>query len=162
MENNAQKINCHIHVLGKLKESLCGIRFLWKKFLHEIIYFCNKRRINMKNINKKDIIIYEDDNQNINVEVMLIDDDIWLTQTLIASLFDVSRSTITEHINNIFSSGELNEKTSVGISDDSTGGRRPKLYNLDVIIAVGYRVNSKKAKVWSATLRVDINKKAFQ
>lgn len=101
----------------------------------------------MKNINKKDIIIYEDDNQNINVEVMLIDDDIWLTQTLIASLFDVSRSTITEHINNIFSSGELNEKTSVGISDDSTVGRRPKLYNLDVIIAVGYRVNSKKAKV---------------
>ena len=45
-------------------------------------------------------------------------------------------------------SGELEEKTSVGISDESSGERKPKLYNLDMIIAVGYRVNSKKATVF--------------
>ena len=76
---------------------------------------------------------------------MLINHDIWLTQDLIAELFGVSRSTITEHIHNILNSGELLESTSVGFSDQSSGGRKPKIYNLDMIIAVGYRVNSKKA-----------------
>ena len=63
---------------------------------------------------------------------------------MIAELFGVGRSTITEHINNILKDGELLEKTSVGISDESTEGRKSKIYNLDMIIAVGYRVNSKK------------------
>lgn len=52
---------------------------------------------------------------------MLINNDIWLTQNLIAELFDVGRSTIAEHINNILSEGELLEETSVGISDRSSG-----------------------------------------
>ena len=89
----------------------------------------------MKNdlqITTHDFQIYRDDNN-----------DIWLTQNLIAELFGVGRSTITEHINNIINSDELKEKTSVGISDESTGGRKSKIYNLDMIIAVGYRVNSK-------------------
>lgn len=118
----------------------------------------------MKNTNEKDIVIYVDKNDNINVDVMLINGDLWLTQTLIASLFGVSRSTITEHINNIFSSGELNENTSVGISDESSGGRKPKLYNLDVIIAVGYRVNSKKAtqfRIWATNILKEYMKKGF-
>ncbi len=118
----------------------------------------------MKKMNIKDIVIYVDKNDNINVDVMLIDGDLWLTQTLIASLFGVSRSTITEHINNIFSSGELNENTSVGISDESSGGRKPKLYNLDVIIAVGYRVNSKKAtqfRIWATNILKEYIKKGF-
>ena len=57
-------------------------------------------------------------------------------------LFDVKHATISEHINNIFKEGELDEKTSVGISDKSTGGRKSKIYNLDVIISIGYRVNA--------------------
>ena len=58
-------------------------------------------------------------------------------------LFDVKHVTISEHISNILASGELDE-TSVGFSDKSTGGRKPKIYNLDMILSVGYRVNSKK------------------
>lgn len=107
---------------------------------------------NNMQITNHDFLIYKDSNNDVKVSVMLINGDIWLTQDLIAELFDVGRSTITEHINNILNSGELNEKTSVGISDISSGGRRPKIYNLDMIIAVGYRVNSKKAtnfRIWA-------------
>ena len=109
----------------------------------------------MKNdlqITTHDFLIYRDDNNNVQVNVLLINNDIWLTQNLLAELFGVGRSTITEHINNILNSGELSEETSVGISDKSTGGRKSKIYNLDMIIAVGYRVNSKKAtnfRIWA-------------
>ena len=63
-------------------------------------------------------------------------------------LFDVKHATISEHISNIFKEGELDEKTSVGISDKSSGGRKSKLYNLDVIISVGYRVKSKNGVIF--------------
>ena len=63
-------------------------------------------------------------------------------------LFDVKHATISEHISNIFKEGELEEKTSVGISDKSTGGRKSKIYNLDVIISVGYRVKSKNGVIF--------------
>ena len=63
-------------------------------------------------------------------------------------LFDVKHATISEHITNIFKEGELDEKTSVGISDKSTGGRKSKVYNLDVIISVGYRVKSKNGVIF--------------
>lgn len=106
-------------------------------------------------ITNHDFLIYRDLNNDIKVSVMLINNDIWLTQNLIAELFGVGRSTITEHINNILNSGELKEETSVGISDESTGGRKSKIYNLDMIIAVGYRVNSKKAtnfRIWATKI----------
>ena len=63
-------------------------------------------------------------------------------------LFDVKHATISEHISNIFKEGELEEKTSVGISDKSTGGRKSKIYNLDVIISVGYKVKSKNGVIF--------------
>jgi len=63
-------------------------------------------------------------------------------------LFNVTHPTISEHISNIFKEGELDEKTSVGISDKSSGGRKSKLYNLDVIISVGYRVKSKNGVIF--------------
>lgn len=103
-------------------------------------------------ITNHDFLIYKDNNNDVKVSVMLINNDIWLTQDLIAELFGVGRSTITEHINNILTTGELKYETSVGISDESSGGRKPKIYNLDMIIAVGYRVNSKKAtnfRIWA-------------
>ena len=68
---------------------------------------------------------------------------VWLTQKQIEKLFDVKHATVSEHISNILSSGELDE-TSVGFSDKSSGGRKPKIYNLDMILSVGYRVNSKR------------------
>ena len=58
-------------------------------------------------------------------------------------LFDVKHATVSEHISNILASGELDE-TSVGFSDRSTGGRKPQIYNLNMILSVGYRVNSKR------------------
>lgn len=61
-------------------------------------------------------------------------------------LFDVKHATVSEHISNILASGELDE-TSVGFSDKSTGGRKPKIYNSDMILSVGYRVNSKRGIV---------------
>jgi len=93
-----------------------------------------------------EIILFED--QDVKLDVNLKDETVWLNQSSIAKLFGVARSSITDHINNILSTGELKEETSVGISDKSTGGRKPKLYNLDMIIAVGYRVNSKKATIF--------------
>ena len=61
-----------------------------------------------------DFLIYKDSNSDVKVSVMLINNDIWLTQNLIAELFGVGRSTITEHINNILNSGELTENNTVG------------------------------------------------
>ena len=58
-------------------------------------------------------------------------------------MFDVKHATVSEHITNILASGELDE-TSVGFSDRSTGGRKPQIYNLNMILSVGYRVNSKR------------------
>ncbi len=106
-------------------------------------------------VTNHDFLIYRDADHDVKVRVMLINNDIWLTQDLIAELFGVGRSTITEHINNILNSGELSEETSVGISDISSSGRKPKIYNLDMIIAVGYRVNSKKAtnfRIWATKI----------
>ena len=79
---------------------------------------------------KNEIIIFE--NQKVKLEVNMKDETVWLTQKQMEELFNVKHATISEHINNIFSEGELEEKTSVGYSDKRTGGRPSKLYNLDV------------------------------
>lgn len=95
---------------------------------------------------KNEIILFE--NQEVKLEVNLKEETVWLTQAQMEELFDVKHATISEHINNIFKEGELDEKTSVGISDKSTGGRKAKIYNLDVIISVGYRVKSKNGVIF--------------
>ncbi len=102
-----------------------------------------------------DFLIYKDSNEDIKVSVMLINNDIWLTQNLIAELFGVGRSTITEHINNILNTGELDENNTVGKTDIENSKKPVKIYNLDMIIAVGYRVNSKKAtnfRIWATKI----------
>mgnify|MGYP002551066302 CR=1 FL=1 len=95
---------------------------------------------------KNEIILFE--NQGVKLEVNLKEETVWLTQAQMEELFDVKHATISEHISNIFKEGELEEKTSVGISDKSTGGRKSKIYNLDVIISVGYRVKSKNGVIF--------------
>ena len=89
-----------------------------------------------------EVIRFENGNVELEVNVSPEEETVWLTQEQIALLFGKSRSTITEHINNIFDEGELEEMTSVGNSD-RTNHRPAKLYNLDVVLAVGYRINSK-------------------
>jgi hypothetical protein len=89
------------------------------------------------------------------VEIFLHDENIWLTQKLIALLFDCSSDNVSLHLKNIFESGELDEQAvteefSVTASDGKK--YRTKHYNLDAIISVGYRVNSAKAtqfRIWA-------------
>ncbi len=95
---------------------------------------------------------------------MLINNDIWLTQNLISELFGVGRSTITEHINNILNSGELDENNTVGKTDVDNSKKPVKIYNLDMIIAVGYRVNSKEAtnlRIWATKILKELAYKGY-
>ena len=95
---------------------------------------------------KNEIIIFE--NEELKLEVNIQDETVWLTQKQMAELFVKDGNTINEHITNIFKEGELDELTSTGISGKSSGGRKPKIYNLDVIISVGYRVKSKNGIIF--------------
>ena len=90
-----------------------------------------------------EIVLFSSGDVNVEVLVSPEQDTVWLTQKQMGALFDVKQATISEHINNILEVKELDE-TSIGISDRSTGGRKPRVYNLDMILSVGYRVNSKR------------------
>ncbi len=105
--------------------------------------------------NKNQIIIYNTQDGQTKVEVKLQDETVWLSQDQMAELFDKARSTITEHILNIFSEGELQE-SSVCRDFRRTGADGKeysvKHYNLDVIISVGYRVSSLRGtqfRIWA-------------
>lgn len=117
-----------------------------------------------KNLTQKDFLIYSDENGNVKVNVILINNDIWLTQELIAKLFGKARNTITGHIKNIFEEGELDEKSNVDKIDIAESDKPVKIYNLNVIIAIGYRVNSKKAtqfRIWATQVLNEYIKKGF-
>lgn len=80
------------------------------------------------------------------------DENIWLTQKAMGELFGTDRSVITKHIGNIFSSGELDEESNVQKMHFAHSDKPVKFYNLDVIISVGYRVNSYRAtqfRIWA-------------
>lgn len=102
----------------------------------------------MDELIKDDLIIYEDKNDKI--EAFLYDETIWLPLNKIAELFDKNKSTISEHIKNIFEEQELDKNSTVGklptvqIECDRRVSRNIDYYNLDMIIAVGYRTNSKQ------------------
>ena len=100
-----------------------------------------------------EIIIYQSDDGKINLDVRLENKTVWLTQEQIAQLFNKGRSTITEHINNIFKENELDKEmvcrkfrhtTPHGAIEGKSQTQEVQLYNLDVIISVGYRVKSKQ------------------
>lgn len=98
-----------------------------------------------------EIIIYQSQDGTIKVDVLFSEETVWLTQTQIGSLFGKAKSTISEHIKNIFEEGELNENmvvrkfrttTQHGALEGKTQSKEVKYYNLDVIIYVGYSVKS--------------------
>ena len=91
-----------------------------------------------------EIVLFSDGDISVEVEINPEQETVWLTQKQMEVLFDVKHATVSEHISKILESGELDE-TSVGFSDKSSGGRKPKVYNLDMILSVGYRVNRLKA-----------------
>ncbi|WP_031552215.1 RhuM family protein [Oribacterium sp. FC2011] len=92
---------------------------------------------------KNEIVLFTDGDTEIEVQISPELETVWLTQKQMGELFGVKQATLSEHINNIIDIGELDE-TSIGFSDKSSGGRKPKIYNLDMILSVGYRVNSKR------------------
>ena len=94
--------------------------------------------------NKFDLVRFTDNDFELDVRADSENETVWLTQEEIAFLFDSARSTVTYHINNIFSSKELEENTSVEKFDGRVNYRPAKLYNLDVILSVGYRIKSKR------------------
>jgi hypothetical protein len=116
--------------------------------------------MNIQNIKFNRIIIYKGKEGAETVEVLLKDETMWLTQKTMSELFDVNTQAITKHLANIFSEGELDEKQTcskmeqVQIEGNREVTRTLNFYNLDAIIAVGYRVNSKKAtqfRIWATT-----------
>ena len=105
--------------------------------------------------NENPILIYKTETGQYAVEVLLDGDTVWLTQKQIAELFDKGRTTITEHIQNIFKEGELDEKSVCrDFRHTGTDGKeyQVKYYNLDVIISIGYRVKSLRGtqfRIWA-------------
>lgn len=103
------------------------------------------------------IILYQENDRNISVEVLYENETFWLTQKGMAELFEVDRTSITKHLNNIFLEGEL-DKNSVSEVFSHTANDcknyNTTFYNLDALISVAYRVNSKKAtrfRQWATT-----------
>ena len=104
------------------------------------------------------IIIYQSENKHKSIEVKLTGDTIWLNQYQLADLFETDRSSIVKHISNIYKSGELQEKSTCAkfAQVQNEGERKIKRnishYNLDLIISVGYRINSKRGtqfRIWA-------------
>ena len=95
-------------------------------------------------MNDFQLVKFTDNDFELDVRADSKNETVWLTQEEIALLFGSSRSTITYHINNIFTSEELDENTSVEKIDGRVNYRPAKLYNLDVILSVGYRVKSQR------------------
>ena len=113
-----------------------------------------KERIETDLQHFSNFVIFQTLNGKVNIDVYFKDETLWLTQKLIAELYEKGRSTITEHLKNIFSDGELDEKvvcrdfrqtTQHGAIKGKTQETQIKYYNLKVITAVGYRVNSHRA-----------------
>ena len=108
-----------------------------------------------------EIVLYQSEDGNIKVDVLFQDETVWLTQEQIAQLFGKGRTTITEHIGNIFKEGELDEEkvcrkfrhtTQHGAIEGLLQTQEVKCYNLDVIISVGYRVKSRQGtmfRIWA-------------
>lgn len=97
-----------------------------------------------------EIILYQPD-ASVKLEVRLEDDTVWLTQQQIADLFGVKQPAISKHLKNIFESEELDEVSVHSILEYTAAdckSYRTKFYNLDAILSVGYRVNSKNATLF--------------
>jgi len=115
-------------------------------------------------------LIYNTPEENISVNAVVKDETIWLTQKAMSELFDCSIDNISLHLKNIYKDNELQEKATIEeFSIVQKEGNRnvlrtPKFYNLDVIISVGYRVNSRKAtnfRIWATSILKEYMTKGF-
>ena len=121
--------------------------------------------------NNNEIIIYQPDS-TMRLDVLIENETVWLTQTQMAELFMRNRTVITRHIYNVFSENELDEKSNVHFLHFANSDKPVKLYSLDVIISVGYRVKSQRGtmfRIWANKIlknyifnRLTINQKIIQ
>lgn len=120
--------------------------------------------------NEKNILFYSDEEGNTKVEVLLENEDVWLNTEALASLFNIDRSGIVRHINNIYKDEELDENSTCAkiAQVQKEGNREVKriypYYNLDMIISIGFRVNSKKAikfRTWANKIIKDYMVQGF-
>lgn len=120
--------------------------------------------------NEKNIIFYNDEDGNTKIEVLFENENVWLTQIALSKLFDTTRNNITLHISNIYKEAELEENSTskdflqVQTEGNRTVKRNVKVYNLDMIISIGFRVNSKKAikfRTWANKIIKDYMVQGF-
>lgn len=120
--------------------------------------------------NNFQFLIYRSAEEDVSVDAFIKDETVWLTQKGMANLFDCSTDNISLHLKNIYAEGELSEATttedsSVVQTEGNRQVRRPaKLYNLDAIISVGYRVNSRRAthfRIWATGILKEYMTKGF-
>lgn len=117
-----------------------------------------------------DLVLYHSDEGEISVNAYIKDETLWITQKSMAELFGVNVPDISKHLSNIYEDGELDKEATVSKLEivQNEGGRQvkrtPVFYNLDVIISVGYRVNSKKAtkfRIWATKVLKEYLRKGF-
>lgn len=112
---------------------------------------------------KNEIILFE--NQGVRLEVNLKDETVWLTQEQMSKLFGKAKSTINEHIKNVYKEGELIEKETMTKFGNSEFSDKPtNYYNLDMIISVGYRVKSQQGitfRKWATKILKDYMLKGY-
>lgn len=113
---------------------------------------------------QSDFMFYASDDGTTNIQVAVEDDTVWVTQKGMSEIFDVDVSGITKHLKNVFESKELSEKDNVQKLHTVDSNKPVNFYNLDVIISVGYRVNSYKAtqfRVWASKVIKEYLVKGF-
>ena len=104
--------------------------------------------------NENEIVVYQPD-ETVRLDVRLDGDTVWLTQNQMTDLFQRDRTVITRHINNVFSEGELDEKSNVHFLHIPFSDKPVKVYSLNVIISVGYRVKSIRGtqfRIWATNV----------
>lgn len=126
-----------------------------------------------KELNTNNFLLYTNDNGEVKVDVLLKDETIWLTINQMAELFGIDKSGISRHIKNIFETGELQEElvvakiattTQHGAMVGKTQTKAVMYFNLDMIISVGYRVNSMRGthfRIWATKQLTELIKKGF-
>ena len=116
------------------------------------------------NPNEESVVVYRTDDNSIQLQVKLEHESVWLTQDQMAELFQRDKSVIARHISNIYAEGELDKESTVAkfaiVPEKRERQYEVTLYNLDVIISVGYRVKSKRGtqfRQWALKIITDLS-----
>jgi len=155
--NGTEDVLSPIEEIDKLKSQFIvahlegvGHVFFNRKIFANLLQIIINQIRDTNNPLQNQIVLYED-----KFEVRVESDTVWLTQKQMSELFDTERSVITKHLKNIFLTKELEEKSNVQKMHIPNSDKPVKFYNLDIIISVGYRVNSKKGtqfRIWATNI----------